>query len=221
MKSVLYLHGFASSPKGRKVEALRRLLEPEGFLFLVPDLNVPSFERLDFEAMVQTAVWQAEGDSPHVIVGSSLGALVALEAVRRGVRAPLVLIAPALGLGTRWTEKLPEGEFLPFFHHREGRELPIHRAFFLQMGKVEAEGEPPESPVVILMGRRDESIPFELVRGVWRRWEASGFLRHGSRFVEIPGGDHGLVDFTDRIAVEIRSAASLWEAGSEPGGLVN
>jgi hypothetical protein len=55
------------------------------------------------------------------------------------------------------------------------------------------------------MGRRDESIPFEEIFKTWRLWEASGRLAPGSHFVEIPEGDHGLADFTDQIAAEIRA----------------
>jgi hypothetical protein len=54
------------------------------------------------------------------------------------------------------------------------------------------------------MGRNDESVPFDWVRGVWEEWTLSGKLAHGSKFVEIAGGDHGLVEFVDVIANEIR-----------------
>jgi len=207
MPKVLYLHGFASSPRGRKVSALSELLAPEGLQVVAPDLNAPSFQRLDFKAMARIALWEARVHRPSVLVGSSLGALVALEAVRRGVPAPLVLIAPALGLGTRWTEKLPEGETLSFLHHGEGREMPIHRRFFEQMSRGDTDREAPAQPVAVLIGRKDESVPYELVRETWRRWEASGALAPGSRFVTIEDGDHGLVDFVPRIAEEIRAAA--------------
>ncbi len=207
MPKVLYLHGFASSPRGRKVSALAELLAPEGFQIVAPDLNAPSFQRLDFKAMTRIAVWEARIHRPDVLVGSSLGALVALEAVLRGVPVPLVLIAPALGFGARWTEKLPERKTLTFFHHGEGREMPIHRDFFERMSRVEADREAPKQPVVVLIGRKDESVPYELVGETWKRWEASGRLAHGSRFIEIEEGDHGLVDFAPRIAEEIRAAA--------------
>jgi hypothetical protein len=38
---------------------------------------------------------------------------------------------------------------------------------------------------------------------VWRRWEPE--LPRGSRFVEIPEGDHGLVAHIAEIAQEIRA----------------
>lgn len=209
MKNILYLHGFASSPRGRKVEALRRILLPRGYRVVAPDLNIPSFERLDFRAMSRVSLWEMKKHLPAVVVGSSLGALAALEAGRQALAAPLVLIAPALGFGSRWIEKLPAGATLPFFHHGEERELLIHRRFFEEMAAVDADREPPAMPVTVIMGRHDESVPFDLVREVWHRWEDSGRLAAGSRFVEIPEGDHGLTAHVDRIAEEIVAAAAL------------
>ncbi|MEO8348409.1 MAG: YqiA/YcfP family alpha/beta fold hydrolase, partial [Acidobacteriota bacterium] len=130
MKKILYLHGFASSPAGRKVAALTELLGPHGFQVVAPDLNVPSFWNLDFHVIARVSLREAKRHAPAVIVGSSLGAIAALEASRLGARAPLLLIAPAIGFGRRWTEKLPPGDPLFFFHHAEGKELPIHRRFF-------------------------------------------------------------------------------------------
>jgi uncharacterized protein len=206
--TVLYLHGFASSPGGRKIALLREHLREPDWRVVAPDLNRPSFERLDFEEMVRTAVAAAEAERPAVIVGSSLGALVALEAAQRGVRVPLVLVAPALGFGSRWTEKLAPGDPIPFLHHGEGREIPIHRRFFEQMAIVAADRKPPAQRVTVLMGEQDESVPFAGVEEVWRRWESSGDLAAGSRFIAIPYGDHGLVDFVGRIAQEIEASAT-------------
>jgi pimeloyl-ACP methyl ester carboxylesterase len=208
LKTILYLHGFASSPSGRKVSALRSILEPSGFEIVVPDLNVPSFRDLDFDAIARRAHSEWNRCDPEVIVGSSLGALVALEASRRGAGAPLLLIAPALGFGKRWIEKLPPGDPLLFFHHGEQSELPIHRRFFEQLAILDTDREPPTERVVILMGDRDESVPFESVRRVWESWEKSGRLAAGSRFLEIPGGDHGLVEHAGAIAREITILAS-------------
>lgn len=200
LKKILYLHGFASSPAGRKVAALTALLGPHGIRVVAPDLNVPSFRELDFRAIARLALREAERHAPSVIVGSSLGAVAALESIRLGARAPLLLIAPAIGFGRRWTEKLPPGDPLFFFHHAEGKELPIHRRFFEDLADHEADGEPPGAPVVVVMGTNDESVPFDHVRKVWKAWEDSGRLAAGSRFVEVPGGDHGLVEHAGAIA---------------------
>jgi len=214
VKKILYLHGFASSPAGRKIVALRSLLQPRKIEIVAPDLNVPSFLDLDFHAIVRVAISESARHSPAVLAGSSLGALVALEASRRGVRAPLLLIAPAVGFGRRWVEKLPAGDPLLFLHHAEGRELPIHRRFFEELANVESDRDPPSDPVVIVMGTRDESVPIDLVREVWRRWERSGRLAPGSRFVEITDGDHGLVDHVAAIAEHIGALCSRAPSGT-------
>lgn len=207
MSASLYLHGFASSPAGRKIALLRDAFAAEGVEVVAPDLNRPSFEYLDFDAMVDEAVRSAREATPSVVIGSSLGALVALGGARRGISAPLVLIAPALGFGPRWTEKLAPGDPVRFFHHGAGKELSIHRRFFEQMASVDVDRDPPPARVTVVMGENDESVPFAGVRDTWRRWESSGRLVEGSRFVAVPGGDHGLVDHVGLIAREIRASA--------------
>jgi pimeloyl-ACP methyl ester carboxylesterase len=204
--TVLYLHGFASSPAGRKATLLRETLEPEGYRVVAPDLNQPSFRELDFEAMVAEAVRVSGAERPSVVVASSLGALVALAAARAGgLSAPLVLVAPALGFGSRWIEKLAPGDPVRFFHHGQGRELEVHRRFFEGMAANTIDREPPPQQVVVVMGEEDESVPYEGVAAAWRRWESSGRLAAGSRFVPVPGGDHGLIGSVDTIAGLIRS----------------
>jgi pimeloyl-ACP methyl ester carboxylesterase len=202
----LYLHGFASSPRGRKIEALREILGPEGWRVDAPDLNVPSFQKLDFESMVTRAEQTAAESRPAVILGSSLGALVALEVSRRHPGVPLVLIAPAVGFGPRWLEKLPPGDPITFPHHGEGVELPIHRRFFEQLAALDVDRKPPSGPVHIVMGSQDESVPIEGVRRIWHAWEATGLLSPESQYIEIPGGDHGLVEHVGVIADAVRDS---------------
>lgn len=207
MKTVLYLHGFASSPSGRKIALLREALEPLGDRVVAPDLNRPSFRMLSFDAIVSEALRAATAESPSVVVGSSLGALAALAAAKRGMRAPLVLVAPALAFGSRWIDKLAPGDPVRFFHHGQGQELEIHRRFFEEMAALDVDREPPPQRVTVLMGERDESVPFEGVKATWTRWEASGRLAAGSRFVAIPEGDHGLVEFVPQITRAIRAVS--------------
>ena len=172
-----------------------------------PDLNVPSFEELDFDAMVKHARKSAPG--AQAIVGSSLGSVVALEVVRRGLHVPMVLIAPGLGIRDQWIAKLPPGDPIEIFNFAVGRNVPIHRAFFEQMSRVDVDREPPPVPVTIFMGRKDETIAFHRVESVWKSWESSGKLVPGSQFIEIPEGDHGLTAYVDRIAPEIHKASDI------------
>ena len=185
---------------------LREALEPEGYRVAAPDLNRPSFGKLDFEAIVAEAAKAAETEQPAVAVGSSLGALVALAAAKQGaLTAPLVLVAPALGFGRRWIENAAPGDPVRFYHYGQGKELEVHRQFFRQMAESTIDQEPPPQRVVVIMGEQDESVPFAGVVEVWKRWESSGRLAPGSQFVSVPGGDHGLIGSVDRIAEVIRT----------------
>jgi hypothetical protein len=62
---------------------------------------------------------------------------------------------------------------------------------------------PPPVQVVVFMGRNDESVPLDRVAGRWREWERSGDLAPGSKFIEIPDGDHRLIASLEMIAEEI------------------
>jgi predicted esterase YcpF (UPF0227 family) len=207
MTSVLYFHGFASSPASAKITALRPLLAPHGIELHTPDLNVPSFERLDFDAVVDHAVEEGRRNPPRALVGSSLGSLVALAVAKRGVNVPLVLIAPALGVATRWSEKLPTGDPVTVFNYARNADVQIHRAFFEQMANLHVDDEPPPARVTAIMGRDDETVPFHMVEERWRAWEESGKLAAGSRFVVIEDGDHGLVSHAHVIENAIVEAA--------------
>ena len=206
MSSILYLHGLASSPRGRKRAVLEDRFSPDGFEVVAPDLNVPSFRRLSFLEMVAGARAAFDGARPRVIVGSSLGALVALSLAEDlgPVSPPLVLVAPALGFHERWREKLPEGEEFDLYHHGEERPLPIRRRFFEEMALVRVDEAPPPVPVSVVMGTEDETVPYAQVAEAWARWEASGRLARGSRFHRVAGGDHGLVAHGDEIESAVR-----------------
>ncbi len=206
MTTVLYLHGFASSPHSQKIQSFRALLAPMGIELNTPDLNVPSFEKLDFEAMVDRAARSA--GAARAIVGSSLGAVVALRVVQQ-IPLPLVLIAPGLGIADQWTAKLPPGDPIEVFNYALNQRMPIHRAFFEQMSRVDVDRHPPPVPVTIFMGRKDETIAFERVAAVWKRWQAGGELAEGSKFIEIPEGDHGLTAYVAEIAPEIHKASDI------------
>jgi uncharacterized protein len=203
---ILYLHGLASSPRGRKRAVLEDRFGADGFEVVAPDLNVPSFRKLNFLEMVAVARAAFDRAEPRAIVGSSLGALVALSLAETlgPVSPPLVLVAPALCFHERWREKLPDGDEFDVFHHGEGRPLPIHRRFFEEMALVRVDEAPPPMPVSVVMGTEDETVPFALVTEAWKRWEASGRLARGSRFHRIPGGDHGLVSHGDEIESAVR-----------------
>ena len=206
---VLYFHGFASSPASAKITALRPMLEERGIELHTPDLNIPSFERLDFDAIVEHTVALAERLGPHVLVGSSLGSLIALATAKRGIQVPLVLIAPAFGAARRWQMRIVDGDPVTVFNFARNAEVPIHRKFFEQMTHLHVDDDPPPSPVTAIMGRDDQTVPFDVVEEIWGRWESSGSLAAGSNLIVIADGDHSLVEHTGLICDEIARAATI------------
>jgi uncharacterized protein len=210
---VLYFHGFASSPASAKITALRPILERDGIELVTPDLNVPSFEKLDWDAVVNLGAGRYRDSHPTAIVGSSLGALVALEVVKRGHHAPLVLIAPALGVARRWRERMPEGDPISVFNYARNANVPIHRAFFDQITNVRVDLEAPPVRVVVIMGRKDETVPFEVVEETWESWASAGLVP-GSEFIELAEGDHSLASEADLIAGQIRRVSANAPASS-------
>ena len=199
MPRLLYFHGFASSPASAKIALMRPMLEPELEL-ITPDLNVPSFEKLDWDAIVDVAQTLLSVHDVDLLAGSSMGALVALSIAKPDV--PLLLIAPALGIADRWRTLLPDGDPIIVFNHAQNAKVPIHRKFFEQMFRVRVDEHAPPSRVTVIMGRNDESVPFDLVEQTWNNWKPE--LVEGSKFIEIVEGDHGLTAHAELIAREIR-----------------
>ena len=117
IRHVVYLHGIPSSPDSSKAQRFKRELEARGVSFSCPDFNEPAFETLTTTRMLhQTmAAIAAAPAGPVALIGSSLGAFVAVLAVARtgsgGVSADsereavarkvdrIILLAPALDFG--------------------------------------------------------------------------------------------------------------------------
>ena len=104
VRHVVYLHGFASSPDSSKAQRFQRELEARGVGFSCPDFNQPEFETLTTTRMlgqVRDALSLVK-EGPIALVGSSLGAFVAVHAAAADTSGRidrLILLAPALDFG--------------------------------------------------------------------------------------------------------------------------
>lgn len=180
----LYLHGFASSPQSRKARFFKDKIEQNGWHCLVPDLNVPSFAALSLSAQIDLGLelindLNETNDSPLVIVGSSMGGLLAalLEQELRQQRAAtkiqaIVLLAPGFGITKRWPQIIGEQGmqswretgFRPFFHYAANQELPLHFAFARELEQYKTDNFEINIPTIVFHGIDDQTVPIEHAR---------------------------------------------------------
>ena len=185
---MLYLHGFASSPQSSKAMWFARRAREAGIPLTCPDLNGEDFETLTVTRMLDHVdhVVDAMPDGPVVLIGSSLGALVALFAAerRRGrvsaARHPieaLVFLAPALELAPGLARHLGDTGMAEWrarghhvvFHYAEGRERPLGYGFFTDAQHYDAFAARDTTPTLIYQGTRDLAVEAPMVE----RWAST------------------------------------------------
>ena len=181
--NVLYLHGFASSPQSSKAAYLQARFAEHGIAMRAPDLNLPDFSTLTVSRMLGQVDELLDGFSadPVVVVGSSLGGLVAVHTAARHpdrVRA-LVLLAPALDFGPATVADLgPQGISLAEWkragaldvqHYAYGRPMPIHYELFEDASRYDSANARLDMPILIFQGRYDDAVD---AAGV-ERWASS------------------------------------------------
>ncbi len=177
MCSVIYAHGFASSPGGAKADFFRDRLAERGIALRVPDLNVPDFEHLTLTAAIARLAEEIAAcpAGPVSLIGSSMGAAVSLHCLDRAPEAvssrveKAVFLAPALNLAVLWLHRLggkgltrwqSEG-VLPVYHYGFAEERPLHFAFFGDLGQYNSYAVQTSVPILIFHGLHDESVDYE------------------------------------------------------------
>jgi pimeloyl-ACP methyl ester carboxylesterase len=173
-KTVLLLHGFASSAQSTKAQYLgprfKALPQVE---FRALDLN-PTPK--DFEYMTVTGMinrlrqYVLDHRLGAVrIIGSSMGALVGLNYAHRfGGVEKMLLLAPALSWlsGGLTGEELAHWEKLgavPVFHYAFEKEIPLR--YDLQVdGLHYLQPVPPPAPMTIIHGVHDDTVPIDSSR---------------------------------------------------------
>ena len=176
----IYLHGFASSPASSKAQRFKREFAAHGVGFSCPDFNQPAFETLTTTRMLaQTAeAIEAAPAGPVVLIGSSLGAFVAVHAAAADPRrvSHLVLLAPALDFGGNRLRQLGEHGIedwrrrgrLPFFHYAFNELREVGFSLYEDAARYDAINLAVTQPMLVFQGRRDESVDPAMVE----RWAA-------------------------------------------------
>lgn len=218
---VIYLHGFASSPSSSKAQRFARELADRGVSFECPDLNLPEFKTLTVSRMidqVREAIASAPA-GPIALVGSSLGAFVALHASTRhfetrSAQVPfgidrLILLAPAVDFGGNRLKQLGQHGIeawrragsIPFFHYAHDREEHVDFGLYEDAAKYDAFALVSTLPTLVFHGRRDESVDPASVE----RW-AAGRAGVDLRMLD---DDHQLTASVDLIWDESRKFLGL------------
>jgi uncharacterized protein len=166
---VIYLHGFASGAASSKANYLGRRLREQGIELETPDLNLPDFSTLTITRMLeQTRALLEAANEPQILVGSSLGGFVAVNAaVQNPDRVDrLVLLAPALDfggnrmmkLGNIGLEQWKAAGHLPVFHYGYGRIVPVHYELYEDACRYDALNADVRMPILIFQGMRDDAV---------------------------------------------------------------
>jgi pimeloyl-ACP methyl ester carboxylesterase len=174
-KTILFLHGFASSAQSTKARYFEeRFATLPRVEYRAVDFN-PT--QKDFEYMTTTG--QIDRLRQYVldhdlrrfsIIGSSYGGLIALHYAHRfggghrfGGVEKMLLLAPALhwlsgGLSAEQLEQWRQAGVVPVFHYAFEEELPIRYDLEVD-GQRYLEPIPPPTPMTIIHGDADNVVP--------------------------------------------------------------
>jgi len=211
MTRIVYLHGFASSPRSSKAQFFARKFAARGVSMEIPQLDEGRFEELTISGQLGV-IERAVGGQPAILIGSSLGGyLSALYASRHGNQIEkLVLLAPAFQFPRRWRERYSDQDWerwkregsAPVFHYGDGRERRLGYQFVEDAAQYEDEPEFPQR-ALILHGVRDSIVPAEISRVYAAR-------RPNTRLVLFESG-HELTDVLEPMWLEILNFLSVPE----------
>lgn len=183
----MYLHGFASSPESSKATFFAERFAAAGVRCMCPDFNQPVFSTLTVSRMLQQVEKRISSLPPGevVLIGSSLGGFVAVEAAARQVGAArhpisrLILLAPAVELEwDRWSEIGPGGVEqwrstgdVEVFHYALNRSEGLRFAFYEDAVRYHPASRQLALPMLIFQGRQDESVSPDIVQRFAQRQE--------------------------------------------------
>ena len=211
VRHVIYLHGFTSSPASSKAARFARELRARGVGFSCPDFNEPAFETMTVTRMVEQTRREiaAAGDGPVALVGSSLGAFVAMFAAtaNRAETAQaatprvdrLIFLAPALDfnasrlrtLGQQGIDEWRRRGLLEVFHYGFGRRMQIAYATHEDAQQYDAFALDVPWPTLVYQGTLDTLVDPRMVE----RWAAA----HATVDLHLVKDDHQLAESVDAI----------------------
>jgi len=201
-KTILLLHGFASSGQSTKARYLREKFRGLSQVeFHAVDFNPTP---RDFEYMTTTGLinrlrqYVLDHRLGNIsIIGSSYGGLIALHYAHRfGGVERMLLLAPGLrwlsgGFSQEGLERWEKAGAEPVFHYAFEEEIPLR--YDLQVdGLHYLEPVPPATPITIIHGADDEVVPIDHSR------EYAASFPGGVHLIEVNAG-HDLNDHLELV----------------------
>jgi uncharacterized protein len=192
--SILYLHGFASSPQSRKALFFAEQLRSLDMAVQILDLDEGQFKSLTISRQLDF-IQQHAGIEPVTLIGSSLGGyLAALYAARHPATQRVMLLAPAFGFYQLWTDTLGKERlsawktsgFLPVYHYGQNQEVPLHYSFLEDAARFEPFPNVTQ-PTLIFHGELDDVVPI-------RQSERFCQLHPQAKLIRFPQSGHELTD---------------------------
>lgn len=168
-KTILHLHGFASSSRSTKAKYLGPRVESvQGAEYYAFDMNpTPTdFKHLTTSGAigrVRQFVLDKQVETLSFVASSYGGLLATYYGHRFGSVERMLLLAPLLRWELDW---LSEGQVaqwkekgtIPIPHYGFGGELPLHFGYY-EDGQRYREAVPPAAPTLIMHGRDDQVVP--------------------------------------------------------------
>ncbi len=200
---VFYLHGFASSAGSSKAAFFAARLREHGLTLRTPDFNEPDFRALTITRMIDQVgrALDEAGSEPVVLIGSSLGGLVAVQAALQWPArvTKLVLLAPAVDLraermtelGDRTLAEWKSAGETVVFHYGYGRLMPVGYTLYEDARQYDTMTAPVEHPTLVFQGRHDASVSPQVVE----QWASARPMVE----LQLLDDDHQLLGSLDRI----------------------
>lgn len=193
--SILYIHGFNSSPASTKARQLAQVMDALG---LADGLRVPALDNHPRRALQQLETQLAELGRP-LLVGSSLGGYYAtVLAERHGL--PALLINPAV---SPWL--LFEGRLGEQCNYHSGERWQLTGEHLAALEAMRVEPPSPGARYRVWLQTADETLDYR---------QAERFYRHCALRI-LAGGDHGFQGFAERLPSLLQFAGfapQRWQA---------